>query len=286
MLLLPGTAVAQLQGEPQALLKWHQGKNGSCTSRVLRAFLSCAATQPLTSPCDSCAASAPGQHHPVPCAALWFERSAVPCKPPVISCAIISQTALWELILGSSFAPAQGDPSVTGSSAAQSPLQVPGQPLLTNCNISRASHSHSQTAAPFSHRRYVFLASHCCDSFAKSISRGDLEQGHSCSLAHYPSWSSHLELQGHPQHSGFSGILKCKEKGTRFGNAVAALLGTCKAGLKVWSRKEMRNKSLQQADPHLATDKHQTRSASWLQQHSSRCSHLSEVITGLCEAAQ
>lgn len=157
---------------------------------------------------------------------------------------------------------------------------------LIATNISRTSHSQSQTAAPFSHRRCAFLASHCCDSFAKSISRGDLEQGHSYFLAHYPSWSIHLWFQQHPQHSGFSGILKCKEKGTWFGNAIAALLGTCKAGLKVWSRRQMRNKSLQQADSHLATDKHQTRNANWLQQHSLSCSHLSEVITGLCGAAQ
>lgn len=170
--------------------------------------------------------------------------------------------------------------SVTSAGSQGSPSS------LTATNISRASHSQSQAAAPVSHRRCVFLASPCCDSFAKSISRGDLEQGHSYFLARYPSWSIHLWLQGHPEHSGLSGILKCKEKGTCFGNAVAALLGTCKAGLKVWSRREMRNKSLQQADPHLATGKHQTRNASWLQQHPLSCSHLPEETPGLCEAAQ
>lgn len=202
-----GSAMAQLQGEPQALLKWHhsflQVKLRAAPPKLsTRAILSCVAT----SPCDSCATCAlsalqcqawvPGQHHPRPSAAMlvlklcsalqishyleWYFLSNCsmgtdPWPPLCSKETLLSQAALHLSQLKVTTLHSQSSPS-----------------SLTATNISRASHSQNQTAAPFSHRRCVFLACHCCDSFAKSISRGDLEQGHSYFLARYPSWSIHL----------------------------------------------------------------------------------------------
>lgn len=114
----------------------------------VRTLLSPAATQPLTCPFDSCAACALSalqyQASPPALCTSMVLMFPVPCKHHIISCAILSHTALWELILGSSFVPAQGDPSVTSSSAPQSaqlPLQVPGQSLLTTAT-STEPHTH------------------------------------------------------------------------------------------------------------------------------------------------
>lgn len=234
MLLLPGTwhCSAQLQGEPQALLLQSSQPELLCPVQPHR-------HSPLPVPPVPCQLSSArfqflGSTTPCPVQLCWFHCCAVPCKPYLMWCYLSScsvGTDPWQLLCSSTrkpFCPKQPCTSVSSVTSAGSQ----GSPCsVTATNISTAPHSQSQTAAPVSHRRCVFLASPCCDSFAKSISRGDLEQGHSYFLAHYPSWSIHLWLQGHPEHSGLSGILKCKEKGTCFGNAVAALLGTCKAGL-------------------------------------------------------
>lgn len=84
---------------------------------------------------------------------------------------------------------------------------------LTATTISIALNSHRQRVAAFSHIRCFLLPSSCCDSSAKSISRGDLKQERSYFLVCCPSRSIHLKLQGHLQHFVTSGILKHKEKG-------------------------------------------------------------------------
>lgn len=168
-----------------------------------RALLCCAATQPLTSPCATCAltalqcqASVLGQHHPLPCAAMLVLRLCSTLQTPhylvVLSLKLLCGTSLAAPLL-------QHKKTLLSQAAlhlSQLKVTTPGSQgspsSLIATNISRASHSQSQTAAPFSHRRCVFLVSLCCDSFAKSISRGDLEQGHSYFLARYPSWSIHL----------------------------------------------------------------------------------------------
>lgn len=196
-----------------------------------RSVLFCRAPQLFPSPSDSCTicntstllqwASVPVQHHSLPRAAmLWgfFLRLYSICKHRVISHGITSPNCLVELILVSLSAPAQGGPSVTHSSDLSLLIvTTPGfqgrtsSPTATTISI--ALNSHRQRVAAFSHIRCFLLPSSCCDSFAKSISRGDLKQERSYFLVCCPSWSIHLKLQGHLQHFVISGILKHKEKG-------------------------------------------------------------------------
>lgn len=195
-----------------------------------RSVLSCRAPQLFPSPSESCTICYTSTLLCLlPCGGLQFLSSyAVGFFFEVIQylqalCYLISHgitppNCLVELILVSLSAPAQGDPSVTHSSDLSLLIvTTPGfqdrTSSLTATTISTALNSHRQRVAAFSHIRYFLLPSSCCDSFAKSISRGDLKQERSYFLVCCPSWSIHLKLQGHLQHFVISGILKHKEKG-------------------------------------------------------------------------
>lgn len=149
MLLLPGTwhCSAQLQGEPQLQLKWELHLQSSQPELLFP--VQPHRPSPLPVPPVPCQLSSArfqflGSTTPCPVQLCWFHCYAVPCKHHLISCGVISQAALWELILGSSFAP---DKETLLSQAALHLSQLsdlcrfPGQSLLTNCN----KHQHSLT---------------------------------------------------------------------------------------------------------------------------------------------